>query len=290
MSSSDAQINTNPTPNDLVRALGDMLHPEVALELIYPDAIMPTFATEGAACVDLHAYDPIMKKGQQIAIEPGETRMVGTGIKIAVPKGYVAKIYPRSGNANKHNVCLANGTGIIDSDFRGEIQVMLHRLRYVVVQDTVQAGTRFFVAQGDRIAQLSIEIAPAFGFYLVKKLDETERGEKGFGSTGQESKIPVGTTSAPAVIPVTSPPPSDFSKMKEQAQQLPASLQPVFRALTANQRERLLRMSVPAEALRMVEDLQDRSEWDIPANFSHPQPISYSTAFDLLFPEKERAK
>lgn len=93
-------------------------------KLLHPDARAPVLASDGAACFDLHAYMPTM---QSAYVLPGETVIVHTGIAFAFPKGWCMEVYSRSGHGAKCRVSLANSTGIIDSDYRGELLIALTR-------------------------------------------------------------------------------------------------------------------------------------------------------------------
>ena len=132
------------------------------------DLPLPSYATEGAAGLDLRAA-----VGGRLVLGPGERALVPTGFRIAVPAGYEAQVRPRSGLALRHGIVLPNSPGTIDSDYRGEVQVILWN-----------AGPEpFAIERGDRIAQLVI--APVARVELEESaLDETPRGAGGFGSTG----------------------------------------------------------------------------------------------------------
>ena len=132
-------------------------------------ASLPQYATPGAAAMDLCAAP-----GVCLSLEPGRRAMVPTGLAVAVPEGYVGLIFARSGLAAKQGLCLANGVGVIDSDYRGEIMVGLQN-----------SGKEDYVIQpADRIAQLMIAPVIQAQVELVDELDETARGAGGFGSTG----------------------------------------------------------------------------------------------------------
>ena len=131
----------------------------------------PRYATAGAAAMDLCACIDA-----PVTIGAGKRAVVSTGIAIALPsKDYVALLFARSGLGIKRGICLANGVGVIDSDYRGEIRVGL--------ANTSQED--YTVMPGDRIAQLMITpvVCPSVSF--VEELDETERGAGGLGSTGR---------------------------------------------------------------------------------------------------------
>lgn len=127
----------------------------------------PYIGSEDAAGADLCAVEAV-------SIAPGETAKVGTGIAMAIPKGYFGAIFARSGLATKQGLRPANCVGVIDSDYRGEIIVALHN-------DSSETRT---VAPGDRIAQIAIIPFLPVSYEQVKELDDTERGAGGFGSTG----------------------------------------------------------------------------------------------------------
>lgn len=130
---------------------------------------MPAYATQGSAGVDLRASEPCV-------IPPGGRALVPTGLRIALPEGYEAQVRPRSGLALKHGVTLLNSPGTIDSDYRGEIGVILINL----------GQEPFSIQPGDRIAQMVFAPVTRGVWDEVETLDETERGAGGFGSTGLE--------------------------------------------------------------------------------------------------------
>ncbi|WP_300574751.1 dUTP diphosphatase [Phenylobacterium sp.] len=135
------------------------------------DLPLPSRATPGASGFDLHAA---VETEAGIEVAPGERVLVPTGLAIAVPEGHEAQVRPRSGLALRHGIVLPNAPGTIDSDYRGEIQVIL-----------LNAGTEpFRIARGDRIAQLVIAPVIQAAWDETDTLDETARGAGGFGSTG----------------------------------------------------------------------------------------------------------
>jgi dUTP pyrophosphatase len=135
------------------------------------DLPLPAYASEGAAGLDLRAATP---DGEVIEIQPGERRVVPTGICIALPPGYEAQVRPRSGLARRHGVTCLNSPGTVDSDYRGEIAVILVNLGH----------EPFAVARGDRIAQLVVAPVSRAVWRPVDDLEETVRGAGGFGSSG----------------------------------------------------------------------------------------------------------
>ena len=128
---------------------------------------LPQYETAGASGVDLRA-------SHDITIPPNETRLVKTGIRVAVPRGFELQVRSRSGLTLKHSVFVLNGVGTVDADYRGEVGVILHN-----------AGFEDFVIEtGDRIAQGVICPVIQADFVQVEVLSETKRGIGGFGSTG----------------------------------------------------------------------------------------------------------
>lgn len=147
--------------------------PEIGVQLklldadLFEEFDMPGYATPGSAGIDLRA-------AINTILQPGERRLIGTGIAIAIPDGYEAQVRPRSGLALKHGITVLNAPGTIDADYRGEIGVILHN-----------AGDQpFGVKRGDRIAQLVFAPVVQAAFSVVADLDDTARGAGGFGSTG----------------------------------------------------------------------------------------------------------
>jgi dUTP pyrophosphatase len=132
------------------------------------DLPLPAYATAGAAGLDLRAA-----VAARVVVAPGERVLVPTGLRVGVPTGYEAQVRPRSGLALRHGIVLPNAPGTIDSDYRGEVQVILWNT----------GAEPFAIARGDRIAQLVV--APVARVELEEgSLDETPRGAGGFGSTG----------------------------------------------------------------------------------------------------------
>lgn len=138
------------------------------------DLPLPERATDGSSAVDLHAAVE-----DSLTVDPGEVAVVPSGLKIAVPRGWEAQIRARSGLAKK-GMIIPNGPGTIDADYRGEIKVMLLNLR----------PDPFTVERGDRIAQMTVGRIERFEWDPRQNLDETARGEGGFGSTGIKETAP----------------------------------------------------------------------------------------------------
>lgn len=130
---------------------------------------MPTYATSQSAGMDLRA-----NLEEPVVLHPMERRLIPTGLHIALPEGYEAQVRPRSGLALKHGLTVLNAPGTIDADFRGEIGVVLINL----------SQEDFTINDGERIAQLVVARYEQVEFSLVETLDETERGEGGYGHTG----------------------------------------------------------------------------------------------------------
>ncbi|MDR1875431.1 MAG: dUTP diphosphatase [Synergistaceae bacterium] len=130
---------------------------------------LPAYATPASAGMDLRA-------AERRFLLPGERALVSTGIRIALPVGYEAQIRPRSGLALKQGIILPNSPGTIDADYRGEIRIIVMNLGQVPVT----------LEPGDRIAQMVVAPVTRVAWDEVDSLDETERGEGGFGSTGKE--------------------------------------------------------------------------------------------------------
>lgn len=135
--------------------------------------LIPGYATEGAAGADLRAN--FLDRGQ-VDIAPGQRMLIPTGLRMAIPAGFEVQIRPRSGLALKHGVTLANAPGTIDSDYRGEVGVIL-----------VNLGDQIFVVDhGERIAQMVVAPVTRASFSVSADLKETVRGAGGFGSTGRD--------------------------------------------------------------------------------------------------------
>ena len=131
---------------------------------------LPEYATSGSAGMDLKANTT-----ESIVLGPLERQMIPTGLYIALPEGYEAQVRPRSGLAAKYGVTVANSPGTVDADYRGEIKVILINL----------SNEKFVVNPGDRIAQMVVARYERVEWNEVATLDETERGEGGFGHTGK---------------------------------------------------------------------------------------------------------
>ena len=142
----------------------------IRVKILREGAKLPAYGTVEAAGADLHAW-----LESPVTIAPGETVFIPTGIALEVPKGCAGLVYARSGMACKRGLAPANKVGVIDSDYRGEITVVLHN--HGKVSQTVE--------NGERIAQLVITPVLQSAYALSEELDDTARGLGGFGSTGK---------------------------------------------------------------------------------------------------------
>ena len=133
---------------------------------------LPAYETDGSAGMDLRAA---VSEGEPMVLRPGDRDMVPTGLAIALPHGFEAQIRPRSGLAAKSGVTCLNTPGTVDSDYRGEVKVILINL----------GAEDFTIRRGDRIAQMVIAPVVQAAWDLADSLDETVRGSGGFGSTGR---------------------------------------------------------------------------------------------------------
>ena len=132
---------------------------------------LPAYATEGAAGMDVVS-------AENLVLTPGQRHAVATGFAMAIPPGFEVQVRPRSGLALKHGITCLNTPGTIDSDYRGEVKVILANL----------GQEDFVIKRGDRIAQLVPAVVTTAQFETVVTLDTTDRGAGGFGSTGLGSK------------------------------------------------------------------------------------------------------
>ena len=147
--------------------------PVAILRLPHGDGLpLPAYATDGAAGMDVCA-------AEDVELAPGGRHAVATGFALAIPEGYEIQVRPRSGLAFKHGISVPNAPGTIDSDYRGELKVLL-----------INHGQETFsIARGDRVAQLVLAPVTRAAFTEVDDLDETVRGAGGFGSTGGHAQL-----------------------------------------------------------------------------------------------------
>lgn len=144
---------------------------KVRIKKLNEKAVIPTYGTDYAAGADLYAC-----LDDSVLIANGETKMIGTGVALEIPEGYVGLVFARSGLSCKKGLAPANKVGVIDSDYRGEIKVALHNHN--------ASGDAIGVDNGERIAQIVITPYLKADFELTDNLEETGRGANGFGSTG----------------------------------------------------------------------------------------------------------
>lgn len=144
----------------------------INIKKLHEDSIIPTRGTNESAGYDLYAY----LDSDKIEIKPGETKMVNIGISLEIPSGYFAGIFARSGIASKRNLRPANCTGVIDSDYRGEIKVPIYNDSNIVQ----------VIENKERVAQMIILPYLSVTFNEVDNLSESNRSDSGFGSTGNK--------------------------------------------------------------------------------------------------------
>ncbi|HMU80329.1 MAG TPA: dUTP diphosphatase [Microthrixaceae bacterium] len=142
---------------------------EVPVVRLDPELPLPRYARPGDAGVDLVA-------ATDLELAPGGRGLVPTGVAVAIPRGYAGFIQPRSGLALRHGVTVLNTPGLIDADYRGELKVLLVNL---------DPAETFLVTRGERIAQLVVQPVEHVRFVETDELDDTDRGEGGFGHTGR---------------------------------------------------------------------------------------------------------
>lgn len=155
----------------------------------HPDAKMPEYAHPDDSGMDIYAVDDYV-------IHPGETKLIPTGIKVAVPNGYEIQIRPKSGRALKTKMRIANSIGTVDAGFRGELQVIIENIEPPIKDITydfddngrpiiasILRGSDMTIGKGEKFAQLVLMEVPKAVLFQVENLDDTERGNGGFGST-----------------------------------------------------------------------------------------------------------
>jgi dUTP pyrophosphatase len=140
---------------------------EIKIKKLHPDVETPKYATEGASGIDLISYEDYYLKTKEI-------KLVQTGLSVEIPLGYEMQIRPRSGLALKKGIIILNTPGTVDSDYRGEIGVILIN----------HSNENHFIAKGDRIAQAVINKIERAILIEVDRLSDSHRGSGGFGSTG----------------------------------------------------------------------------------------------------------
>jgi len=142
----------------------------IRIKLLREDAQIPTYGSAQAAGADLYACIE-----ETVKIAPGESAWIPTGVAMELPEGYVGLIYARSSMGVKRGLAPANKVGVIDSDYRGEIRVVLYN----------HSKQQQCVEPNERIAQMVITPVITPGFCVVEELEDTQRSDKGFGSTGK---------------------------------------------------------------------------------------------------------
>lgn len=150
-----------------------MEYPPVRVKRLVDDAIVPQRAHHDDAGVDLSSIEDVV-------LQPGERKLVGTGIAIGLPEGTVGLVHPRSGLAFKKGLSIVNAPGTVDAGYRGELKVCLINLDPIAPIN---------INKGDRIAQLVVQKVELNPFIEVTELDNTDRGERGHGSSGVSNKL-----------------------------------------------------------------------------------------------------
>lgn len=145
----------------------DAEHPQLRVRRLHPAASLPAYAHPGDAGLDLTTVEALV-------VPPGGRVAAPTGLAVAIPSGWVGLVHPRSGLARRHGLTVANAPGTVDAGYRGEVQVLLVNLG----DDPVELEV------GDRVAQLLLQRVGYAEVVEVEALDDTARGEGGFGSTG----------------------------------------------------------------------------------------------------------
>lgn len=151
--------------------MSEIVTAKINIKKIKETAVTPTYGSEFAAGADLYAC-----MENKVVLQPGETKIIHTGIAMEVPMGYAGLIYARSGLATKKGLAPANKVGVVDSDYRGEVMVALHNHNTKAEE----------IEPGERIAQIVITPYLKGLYQEVENLEETKRGEGGFGSTGRK--------------------------------------------------------------------------------------------------------
>lgn len=144
---------------------------DIKIKKLRENAVVPTYGSDFAAGADLYAA-----VDEAVTIEPGETKLIPTGLAFEIPEGYGGFVHARSGLATKRGLAPANKVGVIDSDYRGEVMTALHN----------HGKEPRTIEKGERIAQMVIMPYITASFILSDSLEDTQRGEGGFGSTGRK--------------------------------------------------------------------------------------------------------
>lgn len=141
---------------------------ELKVVTVNDEVQLPSYATEHSSGLDLRAFE-------EVTIEPGKRKLINTGMKVQIPLKCEGQIRPRSGMAWNHGITVLNSPGTIDADYRGEVKIMVINL----------GDEAYTIQKGERIAQMVITPYVSVDVKKVESLEETERGEGGFGSTGK---------------------------------------------------------------------------------------------------------
>ena len=141
----------------------------IKVKKLHSSAVLPTFAHDTDACMDLYAVEDVM-------FRPGEVKFLRSGLAFEIPRGYYIEVRPRSGLASKRQIIILNSPATIDADYRGEVKVFMKSLNGI---------DHVLISKGDRFAQMTLKRRLDFEFVEVDELSETERGEGGFGSSGK---------------------------------------------------------------------------------------------------------
>lgn len=141
---------------------------KIKFKRLHPEAVLPRYQTTGSSGADVYSIE-------EVEIPAGQVRLVSLGFAVSMPEGVEIQIRPRSGLAIKNQITVLNTPGTVDSDFRGEMKVVLVNF----------SQESFLVKKGERIAQIVVSYVPRTTYVEVDELDITDRGEGGFGSTGR---------------------------------------------------------------------------------------------------------
>lgn len=140
---------------------------EFKVKKMHPDAIIPSYAKEGDACMDISSYE-------DYTLKPGERKAIATGLQVEPPRGYEFQIRPRSGLAAKYGITVLNNPGTVDAGYRGEVKIILINL----------GQEEYSVKKGDRVAQGKVSPVEEVVIREYEELSDSARGSGGFGSTG----------------------------------------------------------------------------------------------------------
>lgn len=151
---------------------------QVKIKKLHPDAVIPKYATSGSSGFDLVAIE-------DVELKPGETKLVKTGLAVDVGAGWELQVRPRSGVSLKTSLRVANAPGTVDSDYRGEVCVIMTNNSFPIVEGAMITKVIHNIKKGERIAQGVVCAVEQAEFVEVESLDDTSRATGGFGSTGK---------------------------------------------------------------------------------------------------------